>query len=92
MHKVLASVGVGTVALHYGPNGAMAENAVDGELTVFTCSVYDIPKLHPVYTEKHGISPSFALFGEEEEAFQKMRQGFPVDYGVTLHLQPGPLV
>jgi spermidine/putrescine transport system substrate-binding protein len=57
MHKVLASVGVGTVAMHYGPNGAMAENAVDSELTVFTWSGYDIPELHPKYTEQHGTSP-----------------------------------
>jgi spermidine/putrescine-binding protein len=79
MHKVLASVGLGTVAMNFGPNGASAQGIVDDELTVFTWSGYDIPELHPKYTEEHGTSPQYALFGEEEEAFQKMRQGFPVD-------------
>ncbi|MBT6203330.1 MAG: extracellular solute-binding protein, partial [Rhodospirillaceae bacterium] len=77
--KVLASVGVGSVAIHYGPNGAMAEEAVDPDLTVFTWSGYDIAELCPDYIEKYQMIPAYALFGEEEEAFQKMRQGFPVD-------------
>jgi len=79
INKVLASVGVGTVVMRLGGASAFAQNAVDQDLTVFTWSGYDIPEVHPAYTAKYGTSPSYALFGEEEEAFQKMRQGFPVD-------------
>ena len=79
IHKVLASVGVGTVAMRLRPGSAFAQNPVDQDLTVFTWAGYDVPELHTAYTEKHGTSPAYSLFGEEEEAFQKLRQGFPVD-------------
>ena len=78
MHKVLASVGVATAVLGPGAK-AFAQNDVDPDLTVFTWSGYDIPELHPNYIAKYGKSPQYVIFGEEEEAFQKMRQGFPVD-------------
>ena len=79
MHMVLASVGVGTIAVGTGARGAFADTPIDDELTVFTWAGYDIPELHPGFTAKYGTDPNFALFGEEEEAFQKLRQGFPVD-------------
>lgn len=48
-------------------------------LTVFDWSGYEDPAFHPKYTEKHGGSPDFSFFGDEEEAFQKLRSGFKAD-------------
>src|SRR5690606_36679053 len=47
-------------------------------LTVFDWSGYEDPELHPGYAAKHG-EPDFAFFGDEEEAFQKLRSGFKAD-------------
>jgi spermidine/putrescine-binding protein len=57
-------------------SGALAE---DGELTVFDWSGYEDPGFHEAYTGKHGDSPTFAYFADEEEAFQKLRSGFKAD-------------
>lgn len=48
-------------------------------LTVFDWSGYEDPAFHTAYTEKHGNSPDFSFFGDEEEAFQKLRSGFKAD-------------
>lgn len=53
--------------------------AADGELVVFDWSGYEDPSFHPAYVEKHGDSPTFSFFGDEEEAFQKLRSGFRAD-------------
>lgn len=55
--------------------------AADGELTVFDWAGYEDPAFHPAYVEKHGDSPTFAFFGDEDEAFQKLRAGFRADIG-----------
>lgn len=59
----------------------MAAFGADGELTVFDWAGYEDPAFHPAYVEKHGDSPTFAFFGDEEEAFQKLRTGFRADVG-----------
>lgn len=66
------------VALSLGV-APMTASAEDGELTVFDWAGYEDPAFHPAYVEKHGGSPSFAFFGDEEEAFQKLRTGFKAD-------------
>jgi spermidine/putrescine transport system substrate-binding protein len=82
---VLAGVGVGTVVLRMNRGAALADDnptsdlPADPDLQVFTWSGYDIPQFWPDYIKKYNMAPSFALFGEEEEAFQKMRQGFATD-------------
>lgn len=48
-------------------------------LTVFDWSGYEDPAFHPAYTQKHDGSPEFSFFGDEEEAFQKLRSGFKAD-------------
>lgn len=48
-------------------------------ITVFDWSGYEDPNFHPAYTAKNGASPDFAFFGDEEEAFQKLRSGFKAD-------------
>ena len=55
--------------------------AADPELIVFDWSGYEEEGFYPDYTAKHGDIPTFAFFGEEEEAFQKLRSGFRADVG-----------
>ena len=57
----------------------MAASAADGDLTVFDWAGYEDPAFHPAYVEKHDVSPTFAFFGDEDEAFQKLRTGFRAD-------------
>jgi spermidine/putrescine-binding protein len=49
------------------------------DLSVFTWAEYDNPDFHQAFVEKHGGSPEFSIFGEEEEALQKLRSGFTPD-------------
>ena len=53
--------------------------AVDEELIILDWSGYEDPGFHQMYIEQHGDSPAFSPFGEEEEAFQKLRAGFKAD-------------
>jgi spermidine/putrescine-binding protein len=63
---------IGAGAVH-----AFAEGG--GDLVVFDWSGYEDPLLHPAYTAKYGAEPTFAFFGDEDEAFEKMRAGFKAD-------------
>lgn len=58
---------------------ATTAGAQDPELLVFDWSGFEDPNFFTAYTEKHGAQPTFAFFGEEEEAFQKLRSGFRAD-------------
>jgi len=53
--------------------------AADSGLLVFDYSGFEDPAYHSKYVEQHGDSPTFAFFGDEEEAFQKLRSGFKAD-------------
>ncbi|HSS65259.1 MAG TPA: ABC transporter substrate-binding protein [Gammaproteobacteria bacterium] len=53
--------------------------AADSDLVVFDWAGYEDPEFFKAYTEKHGDNPTFAYFGDEEEAFQKLRSGFKAD-------------
>jgi spermidine/putrescine-binding protein len=66
---VLASLAVSAGGI------ALAEDS----LLVFDWAGYDDPNLHQGYAEKHGASPSFAFFGDDDEGFQKVRAGFAPD-------------
>ena len=57
-------------------NGA---SAADGDVMVFDWAGYEDTGFHPDYIEKHGDSPSFSFFGDEDEAFEKLRAGFKAD-------------
>jgi spermidine/putrescine-binding protein len=59
--------------------GVGAAHAAGSDLVLFEWSGYEDPSFHPAYTEKHGASPTFTFFGDEEEAFQKLRAGFRAD-------------
>ena len=78
--KVLASVGLASVAVPLARNPVAAQSLeADPELMVFTWAGYDIPAFFGSYIEKWDMLPSFSLWGEEEEGFQKMRGGFRPD-------------
>jgi spermidine/putrescine-binding protein len=53
--------------------------AEDKDLIIFEWSGYELPEFHPGYIAKNGDSPTYAFFGDEEEAFQKIRAGFKAD-------------
>lgn len=53
--------------------------AADAELIIFDWAGYEDPEFFKAYTAKHGDSPTYAFFGDEEEAFQKLRSGFKAD-------------
>ncbi|NMM46092.1 polyamine ABC transporter substrate-binding protein [Rhodospirillaceae bacterium KN72] len=53
--------------------------AADPDLVVFDWSGYEDPNFYLGYNEKHGDAPTFSFFGDEEEAFQKLRAGFKAD-------------
>ncbi|EET49473.1 ABC transporter substrate-binding protein [Thalassobium sp. R2A62] len=58
---------------------ATAVSAEDPELLIFDWSGYEEADFYTKYTEENGVAPTFAFFGEEEEAFQKLRSGFRAD-------------
>ncbi|MDT0683873.1 extracellular solute-binding protein [Roseicyclus sp. F158] len=66
--------GAALAALAAGP--ALAQ---DSDLLVFDYSGFEDPGFHPDYIEANGASPTFAFFGDEDEAFQKLQSGFRAD-------------
>ena len=58
---------------------ASAAAAQDADLLVFDYSGFEQPEYHTDYITAHGQSPTFAFFGDEDEAFQKIRAGFQAD-------------
>ncbi|WP_412179034.1 ABC transporter substrate-binding protein [Rhizobium sp. TRM95796] len=77
MLKTLRRIGLSTLASTIAASVAIPAFAAD--LTVFDWSGYEDPAFHPAYTAKHGDEPDFTFFGDEEEAFQKLRSGFKAD-------------
>ncbi len=77
MHQVLASVGAVSIGMAFGPKGAGA--AAADHPTVFTWGGYEEAGFHAEYDNKYGGAPNFSAFGDEEEAFAKMRAGFEPD-------------
>lgn len=74
--RAMAAVGLATVAM---PVGTRRGRAQEGEAILFTWAGNDDARLHTAYVEKHGAEPEYALFGDENEAFQKVRVGFAAD-------------
>ena len=56
-----------------------AATAADDGLVVLDWSGYEDEGFFQKYIEKHGDAPRYSFFGEEEEAFQKLRAGFRAD-------------
>ena len=76
MIRLLASVGVG-VAASLLTSCQTADNDVD--LSVLEWSGYQQIQYHPEYNAKYGGQPRIALFAEEKDAMQRMRNGYQVD-------------
>jgi spermidine/putrescine transport system substrate-binding protein len=53
--------------------------AQDADLIVFDYAGFEDPNFHTTYTAAHGASPTFAFFGDEDEALQKVTSGFQAD-------------
>jgi spermidine/putrescine transport system substrate-binding protein len=68
--------GASALALALAAGAAMAQ---DRDLLVFDYSGFENPEFHSRYIAQHGSSPTFTFFGDEEEAFQKVRSGFRTD-------------
>ncbi|PLS22999.1 extracellular solute-binding protein [Neptunicoccus cionae] len=61
-------------------SGFLAASAVTAqELVVLDWSGYEDEGFLQSYIAKHGGPPTYSFFGEEEEAFQKLRSGFKAD-------------
>lgn len=76
-NSILASLGVATVTfpLMSGPARAAAEDHPN----VFTWEGWDAKGHHLEYLNKHGELPNFSIFGDEEEAFAKIKAGAQFD-------------
>jgi spermidine/putrescine transport system substrate-binding protein len=74
MTKLTTLMGTAAIALT-----ATASFAADPDLLVFDWSGYEEEGFFINYAAKHGSGPTYAFFGEEEEAFQKLRSGFKAD-------------
>lgn len=57
----------------------LAGAALAEDLVVFDWAGYEDPEFYKAFVEKNGAPPTFAFFGDEEEAFQKLRAGFRAD-------------
>ncbi len=75
IHAAMAGAGLGLATFPGTANYARAE----GEVTYFTWAGYDIPEFAPAYIQKYGGPPAYSLFGEDEEAFSKVRAGYRPD-------------
>lgn len=53
--------------------------AADDELLIFDWSGFEEDAYWAKYAEIHGEAPTYTFFGEEDEAFQKLRSGFRAD-------------
>ncbi|MGG7645849.1 ABC transporter substrate-binding protein [Rhodovulum sp. YNF3179] len=60
---------------------ALPAAAADDELLVFDWSGYEEEGFYQGYIAQHGEPPSFAFFGDDDEAFQKLVSGFRADVG-----------
>jgi spermidine/putrescine transport system substrate-binding protein len=58
---------------------ALPAMAADPDLVVFDWAGFEVDGLFAEYVAKHGTTPTFALFGDDDEAFQKVASGFKVD-------------
>jgi spermidine/putrescine transport system substrate-binding protein len=53
--------------------------AADPELLIFDWAGFENQALIEPYVAKHGQMPTYAFFGDDDEAFQKMSSGFKAD-------------
>ncbi|MDS9468690.1 extracellular solute-binding protein [Paracoccus sp. MBLB3053] len=54
-------------------------HAADSELTVFDWAGFEEPSIFQAYVDKYGDSPTYAFYGDDDEAYQKLASGFKAD-------------
>ncbi|MSP82649.1 MAG: extracellular solute-binding protein [Alphaproteobacteria bacterium] len=72
MLRAAAAIGVGVSTM---PLKARAAN----NITAMEWAGYEAPEYYQAYVAKHEKAPDFSFFSTEEEAFEKIRAGFPAD-------------
>ncbi|WP_435169492.1 ABC transporter substrate-binding protein [Falsirhodobacter sp. 1013] len=60
---------------------ALPAHAADPDLIVLDWAGFDVPGLVQAYIDKNGDAPTYSLFGDDDEAFQKVASGFRADVG-----------
>ncbi|WP_128253525.1 ABC transporter substrate-binding protein [Falsirhodobacter deserti] len=60
---------------------ALPALAADRDLIALDWAGFDIPELVQGYLDQHGDAPTYSLFGDDDEAFQKVASGFRADIG-----------
>ena len=83
--KGMSAAGLALVTM---PMIAQPGRAAD-KLTVFTWGGYELPEFHTDYTAKHGHSPGFSLYADNDEAFQKVNAGYTPDFVAPSSLMVG---
>lgn len=58
---------------------ALPAFAADPQLLVFDWAGFEDEGLFAAYAEKHGTGPTYAFYGDDDEAFQKAASGFKAD-------------
>jgi len=56
-----------------------AAMAGDPDLLVFDWAGFEVPGLFETYKEKYGDGPTYAFYGDDDEAYQKVASGFKAD-------------
>lgn len=82
VHAILGALGFSATMVPLSAARAQetsVESCGDGAPLVFTWSGYDEVHFHEQYVAEHGCGPNFSFWGDEEEAFAKMRAGFAPD-------------
>lgn len=72
--QTLAAAGLGLSSSMLARRAQAAPN-----LLYYTWAEYDNPIFHDAYVKAYGGTPSYAIFGDEEEALQRIRNGYRAD-------------
>ncbi|TQS72673.1 extracellular solute-binding protein [Rhodobacteraceae bacterium] len=72
--KKLSFLLAGTAAVLTSPAHAQSP-----DLLVFDWAGFEIPGLYQPYIDTYGSAPNFALYGDDDEAYQKLASGFRAD-------------
>lgn len=80
MSRLSAMLAGSALALGLIGTAALAGDVpADPELTVFDWSSFDNPDLVQSYVAKYKMAPTYSIFADDDEAFQKISSGFKVD-------------
>lgn len=78
MSRLMNFISGTALALSLGLGAPMAR-AADADLTAFDWSSFQLPDLLASYVAKNGDMPTYSIFADDDEAFQKLSSGFKAD-------------